>query len=954
MNTAEENLKLKVENERLKEELAALKSGVNEVFNTAKQEYPNIEADSYFDKIRLLGIIFKSIESRKFVLNEQIDALDSVNDGIAIFSYTGHLVYHNISFLKLFHIERPQSNQPHWRDLFSKTYHREIANDLLKEVNSQFAVHQEVNFMLDDKLVFFKTSIYPLKNKTFLINIKDVTAEKQKLYKIQEQASLLKSSSELMAVCDVNFDFTFLNDSGRHMLGVGGNWKLANFATFISDKNFFKQTITQQLASETSWIGELLIKTEKRNFPARCEIIPFSSSATSLGGYYVVLQDITERKQAIRKLIDAKNEAEKNMQIKQDFLANMSHEIRTPMNAIIGLSNLMMDTKLNSDQFEFATSIKLSADNLLVIINDVLDLSKIEGGHLRIEKVDFDLTVLIKGLSSIFKRKIESSGVKFTIEVSEEIPRNIIGDPTRLNQILMNLLSNAEKFTTEGHIRLSAYCESKSDEKAVLIFKVEDTGIGIAKENLDKIFEAFTQESNATARMYGGTGLGLTIVNQLVNLQNGKIWVESRIKKGSTFFVQLAYNISKELPIQKEKQTNDKFNKLLTKAKIVMAEDYPMNQLLASSLFKKWGLSITIVDNGKMLLNEVERDAYDLILMDIQMPVMDGMEATRILRQRGVKTPVIAITAHAFKEEQIQCLKAGMNDFISKPFDEFELKNKIIEFLSAGEQNNQLTQIKELLIEKESNEVFSLDYINEMGAGDKNFVNEMLTLFIQQVPNQIASAINNWNSKNYPELGKIAHTMQSSFTMLQRVDLKHALKKVELWSKNQTSTDYPYDTFKNIITEVKTILQAVSDYIGTVITFNFESLNFQPEINTAEVTEINFKKIDELAEGNESFKKQMIELFLMQTGEQLHHLEAALKDNDFEKVGSIAHNMIPSYDLINAVKLTALCRKLEEVCKASADIVFQRSTTLAFIQQSKSAIYEVKNEAIRQSLISEE
>lgn len=436
-------------------------------------------------------------------------------------------------------------------------------------------------------------------------------------------------------------------------------------------------------------------------------------------------------------------------------------------------------------------------------------------------------------------------------------------------------------------------------------------------------------------------------MNQLVNLQNGKIWVESRVKKGTSFFVQLMYNLADHAPVENKLLIKDEFNELLTNAKIIMAEDYPMNQLLANSLFKKWGISLTVVDNGRHLLNEIEKEKYDLILMDIQMPVMDGMETTRILRKQGVKTPIIAITAHAFKEEQNQCLKAGMNDFISKPFDEIELKSKMIGFLTNQEHFEKTILSENSPTEEEFNRtVFSLDYINEMGAGDQGFVKEMLSMFLEQVPSQINSIIKYCNNNEYDNLSKVAHTLQSSFAMLQRKDLKDYLKKVESWSKDQTVSYYPLAEINNIISEAKLVLQAVADYLGDVITFDFEVLDAQPEVNVVKSVEVDFDKIDDLAEGDESFKKQMIELFIMQTTEQVVHLNIALSENDFAKIGGIAHNMIPSYDLINANELNQYARRVESVCKESNDSYLKREITINYIEETEKAIDMVKEQGI--------
>jgi signal transduction histidine kinase len=284
---------------------------------------------------------------------------------------------------------------------------------------------------------------------------------------------------------------------------------------------------------------------------------------------------------------------------------------------------LLDEGGLKGKKLEFTNAIKLSADNLMVVINDILDISKIESGKLTVEKIPFDFKKLMLGVKSIFQHKIESAGVKFKYTIDARIPQFIIGDPTRLNQILLNLLSNSEKFTEHGEICLSARLVNKVNQKLKLQFEVKDTGIGIAGKNLEKIFQEFTQESDNTTRLYGGTGLGLAIVKQLVRLQKGEIWVESSKNKGSSFFIEIEYDTANSNKT-KEGFSADK----LKSASIIMAEDYPMNRLLAKNLFKKWGLNLKIVNNGKDLLLDLDKHQYDVILMDVQMPKMGCIEAT--------------------------------------------------------------------------------------------------------------------------------------------------------------------------------------------------------------------------------------------------------------------------------------------------------------------------------------
>jgi CheY-like chemotaxis protein len=627
-------------------------------------------------------------------------------------------------------------------------------------------------------------------------------------------------------------------------------------------------------------------------------------------GYYIIVRDITESKDAIKKLVDAKNKAENNTMIRQQFLAKSSHEIRTSMNAIVGLSNLLIDKNLEGDKSEFAHAIKLSADNLLVIINDILDISKLESGKLKVENVNFDFNKLMLGLKSIFQHKIESGGVKFNYDIDIKIPQFLTGDPTRLNQILLNLLSNSEKFTEKGEISLSAKLISRTDDKLKLQFEVRDTGIGIAGKNLEKIFQEFIQESESTTRLYGGTGLGLAIVKQLVSIQKGEIWVESSKNKGSSFFIEIEYGISDAKEI-KNKFTTDK----LQTASIIMAEDYPMNRFLAKSLFKKWGLNLKIVNNGKELLVALDKQDYDIILTDIQMPEMGGIEAIKILRKEGVKTPVIAITGLSFRDEQIRCQEAGINDFLVKPFQEEDLKGKLLKYLNINVDN--LTDFKSNV----SNEYgllklehFNLDYIKELSAGDPDFVEDVLTIFIEEVPHLVNKMISSMNDRNHLELAKYAHRLKSSFVMLDRKDIEADLKKLESWDAEPLELKDSIRIISSIISHTQLIINSISGYIDKSCEIHITPVEFLMSFNDLKSLNFDFTRLDEFGQGEMEFKKDIIVLYSKQTADQVEEVKELVKSKSYKDIALIIHNMIASFNLIGCQTLVNYSRGLEEVC----------------------------------------
>lgn len=404
---------------------------------------------------------------------------------------------------------------------------------------------------------------------------------------------------------------------------------------------------------------------------------------------FLNISDISAQKSYQNQLIRSKENAEYGKKVKETFLANMSHELRTPINGIIGLTALLRKTELNEQQSGMINLLEVSSQSLLGVINDVLDISKMEAGKFSIVRSPNNLHDLTRSVYGLLKFKADENNIEFLLEIDPNVPENIMVDSLRLNQILMNLLSNAIKFTERGYVKLKISVLEKDADQVKLQFVIEDSGIGIPAARLTSIFESFEQADDNTASKYGGTGLGLAIVKKLVELKGGEITVKSETGKGSVFTFVNRYILTgkpkEKALIKDEKSSMERFENI----SILVAEDNLVNQFMLSKILKDWGINVDVVDNGRKVLDKLQAKNYDLILMDTHMPELNGYEAAKSIRinfeepKRSI--PIISLSAAAFDYEQQEAIASGMNDLLSKPFQPDELHGKIKSLLTSKE-----------------------------------------------------------------------------------------------------------------------------------------------------------------------------------------------------------------------------------------------------------------------------
>ena len=375
-----------------------------------------------------------------------------------------------------------------------------------------------------------------------------------------------------------------------------------------------------------------------------------------------------------KSLKNAKEEAERAVMAKSEFLSMMSHEIRTPMNAVVGLTNYLIEDNPKEDQVDSLKTLKFSAENLLVIINDILDFSKIEAGKVEFEEQPSDIHEILSNIKKTFAPIAKQKNLEFILKIDKQVPDHIICDTTRTSQIFSNLIGNAIKFTKKGRVTLGAELVETRKEEVSILFYIEDTGIGIPPERQPEVFKSFTQANTSINRQFGGTGLGLTITKRLLELQGSELKLESEENVGTKFYFTQTFRISQAPEKSRAQKTTSEG---LLNANILLVEDNEVNRLVATKFLNKWGLTVTHAANGKEAVDIFKEEKFDLILMDLQMPIMDGYEAVRILRENGSRIPIIALTASALLNEQKKIYSAGMDDYVTKPFNPEELYAKI-------------------------------------------------------------------------------------------------------------------------------------------------------------------------------------------------------------------------------------------------------------------------------------
>ena len=502
---------------------------------------------------------------------------------------------------------------------------------------------------------------------------------------------------------------------------------------------------------------------------------------------YRLIEELTVTNQKLQEEVDKALAAAK---AKSRFLTNMSHEIRTPMNGIMGLTHLLLSTGLTDKQREYLNAMVTSSDTLSVIVDDILDISKLEAGQLKIESRSFDLKATIANVVEIFSVRATEKGLKLHFEIDNTLPSTIIGDAARLNQILYNLMGNALKFTKEGEVKLVVNAINQDDSDVEIEFSVQDTGIGIVKSKLEYIFQAFEQAKNSTSRKYGGTGLGLTIVKRLVELQGGSISVVSKVGQGSKFNFVLSYAKNKT-PHSDTGNKNTESFKPLKGLKLLLVEDNPVNQLVTKDLLLGEGVEVVSVNNGVEAIKSLESAEFDVILMDIQMPVMDGYQAMQYIRTeidpKKRSVPILALTAHAIDGEMEKCKQAGASDYLSKPFNPQDLFSKIAGLMDKSTQST--SHPGEADLDAGQEVVIDLGVLRDFTGGKVQLMINTIKVLLTELPKNVKIMHDAAVEKDWDKLRAVAHKMKPNMMLIGAETQKVLLQSIERDTKKYVHLD---------------------------------------------------------------------------------------------------------------------------------------------------------------------
>lgn len=765
----------------------------------AQQELTNRELEAFNYRVKL---------SSQYSLS----LIEASLDPLVTISTDGKITDMNIAMLNATEMTREELTGTDFKNYFTDD---QKAQNLYQETFEKGSVSNYPLTIKDGQLtdVLFNGSVYKDTQGKVLgavVVARDITVQnriEQDLIKSLKEVSDYKYALDASFIVDVTDEYgviKFVNENFCRISQYASHELLGQTHQLINSKHHpphFMALLWETISSGKIWRDELMNRAKDGStYWVLTTIVPFLNDKKQPYQYVSIRTDITELKRIESELIaakvqaelatsvaeEAKHKAESSMTIaenavrsKQQFLSNMSHEIRTPMNAIIGFTKVVLKTELSDKQKEYIMAIKMSGDALIVLINDILDLAKVDAGKMTFEAIPFKMSLSIAAMLHLFEPKIQEKNLALLKVYDPNIPEVLIGDSVRLHQIILNLVSNAVKFTSQGQIIVSITLLSETDNKVTLEFAITDTGIGIAEDKIGSIFENFQQATSGTSRLYGGTGLGLAIVKQLVEQQGGTVSAKSQLDQGSTFsFILDFFKTEQDAEVKTDLIENDIEVKHI---KVLVVEDIPLNQLLMKTLLDDFGFERDIASNGRIALEKLKLNTYDIILMDLQMPEMNGFEATEYIRKTMKSTiPIIALTADVTTVDLAKCKAVGMNDYIAKPVDERLLFSKIVRLVKQPQPIVSADNNNETL------KCIDLAYLIKRTKNNSGLITEMISAYLEQTPPLVVAMKQSLLDKDWESLHAAVHKMIPSFSIMGiHANFENIAKQIQEYARLQ-------------------------------------------------------------------------------------------------------------------------------------------------------------------------
>ncbi len=764
------------------------------------KSYCNIYAIDITDRIIFQKQLLESEQRLQFLMNSTTEGILVHDNGIiidlnqAIARLTGYKEEEILGKSILFF-----SNEIN-RELFVENSNKDLTLPFESIIYNKDG--NEIKVEITGRSHFYKG------RKVKVVAIRDITLRKKAEQQLKENEERLKYFFSITSEGILLINNEKIIDVNTAFLKLTGFSQDEVLNKNISELN--NETMKEKLSSLLDAENKIETVFDLKTKDGKLVFVEVNSEMQEYLGQLirvVIIRDITQLKKDEEEILNAKKVAEDAQYAEEQFLAKMSHEIRTPMNGIIGLTDILLKEPATNEQEEYLRLIKQSADNLLVIINDILDLSKIRSGKIQFEVIDINLREIMRAIFMATNTKAVEKKLDYNFTIDTQIPEIIRGDRIRLNQILLNLISNAIKFTEKGRINYSAEFVKKEFGKVYIKFKVEDSGIGIPESEQSKIFEAYRQASADTTRKFGGTGLGLPIVKQLVELQGGEIQIKSIKGEGSTFSFILPFEsneISEASTIEKYSSKKNPQKEIAVEKNginILLVDDNFINRLLVIHLLEEKGYSVIEAENGFQAIEKLKEEDIDLVLMDISMPDLDGLEATRIIRKMDEaylrKVPIIAMTAHAFQEQIQEAIDCGMNDYLSKPFKPEELFQKIANLLNPDISLEPAELVEEITDEK----YYDLSFLTQYYDNEKEFINSILALYVKETPSSIYQIENALTKKDWASFKSLSHKIKTNIMMMgikKAESFLHIAATTDINNVNEEKLKSSFDEFRKI------------------------------------------------------------------------------------------------------------------------------------------------------------